>query len=330
MKSTGNQTYATELATNYLQSGLVYTANMHPDWGGSFDVTSSQLYTSWYSNMSYSSGSLSINYNLTGLGIHGITYNVNCSLTIQIMPTVNSEATVMITKDGTEPLINLGTSNLQFYRYSTNDSSWNLVAPPNEPLAYANGTYQIDIPSGIDVNSYLIQVQDQRGIIVIASSFSAYTINLAWNTTSSPTQHFVDNNTSDVDGNGNTGTQSNFAAMQTAPDGTMNTLTEGITTAGVPEKWVEPISNDPTSWTNPSQAYDNNTVTMASTSISAKSWSTYLTLDTSAISCHSVRYYVDANSGSVNQMRIDIYNGAWTTVYNGSFSSEPVDQRDFC
>ncbi|MCJ7760947.1 hypothetical protein MUP59_07410, partial [Candidatus Bathyarchaeota archaeon] len=26
LKSTGNQTYATELATNYLQSGLVYTA----------------------------------------------------------------------------------------------------------------------------------------------------------------------------------------------------------------------------------------------------------------------------------------------------------------
>src|SRR4030042_5549621 len=84
LKSTGNQTYATQLATDYLHSGLVYTANMHPDWGASFDVTNSQLYTYWYANTSYSSGSLSISYNLTGLGTYGITYDTSCSLEVQV------------------------------------------------------------------------------------------------------------------------------------------------------------------------------------------------------------------------------------------------------
>ncbi len=320
LKSTGNQTYATQLATDYLHSGLVYTANMHPDWGASFDVTNSQLYTYWYANMSYSSGSLSISYNLTGLGIYGITYDTSCSLTVQVMPTINNQAILSITKDGTEPLVDLGKSNLKFYRYESTDSLWYLIDSPNEPLAYSNGTYQLDIPSGVDVNSYLIQAEDQRGILVLASSFSAYTINLAWNTlntTATLTQHFVDNSTSDVDGSPNIGTHSNFTAMQSGPNGVMDTLTEGIATAGVPERWVSPITYEGTGWTNPNYAYDNNTSTRASISVSSKSWSAYLTLDINAMSSHMIRYYVGRSDTQLDQVRIDIYDGSWKNVYNG-------------
>ena len=320
LKSTGNQTYATQLATDYLHSGLVYTANMHPDWGASFDVTNSQLYTYWYANMSHSSGSLSISYNLTGLGIYGITYDTSCSLTVQVMPTINNQAILSITKDGTEPLVDLGKSNLKFYRYESTDSLWYLIESPNEPLAYSNGTYQLDIPSGVDVNSYSIQAEDQRGILVLASSFSAYTINLAWNTlntTATLTQHFVDNSTSDVDGSPNIGTHSNFTAMQSGPNGVMDTLTEGIATAGVPERWVSPITNESTVWTNPSYAYDNNTSTRTSISVSSKSWSAYLTLDINAMSSHMIRYYVGRSDTQLDQVRIDIYDGSWKNVYNG-------------
>lgn len=321
LKSTGNQTYATQLATGYLQSGLVYTASMHPDWGASFNVTNSKLYTSWYSNVSYSSGDLSVSYNLKGLGIYGIAYDTSCSLTVQVMPSVNNQAILSITKDGTEPLVNLDKSNLKFYCYEANDSLWHLVEPPNMPTSYSNGTYQIDIPSGVDVNSYLIQVEDQRGILVVASSYSAYALNLAWNafnSTSSLTQHFVDNNSSDVDSSPNMGTHSNFTAMQTGPDGVMDTLTEAITTAGVPETWISPITYEGSGWTNPSNAYDNNTSTRASISVSSKSWSAYLTLDINAMSSHQIRYYVDRSDTQLNQIQIDIYNGSWTNVYSGS------------
>jgi hypothetical protein len=184
LQVTGDSSYAKMLALNYLQSGLVNIANMHPAWGTSFSVNSSNLYTYWFTNASYSTGDLKIKYNLTGLGISGIDYQTSGKLSIQIMNTTSTtQAFLNITKDEDEPLINLGKSNFKFYNYSYSNSSWTLVNPTTEPTAFANGTYLIDIPSGVDLNSYLIQVQDQRGIIVVASSFNHYTYTLTWNST---------------------------------------------------------------------------------------------------------------------------------------------------
>jgi hypothetical protein len=184
LQVTGDSSYAKMLALNYLQSGLVNIANMHPAWGTSFSVNSSNLYTYWFTNSSYSTGDLKITYDLTGLGISGIDYQTSGKLSIQIMNSTSPTQTFLnITKDEDEPLINLGKRNFKFYNYSYSNSSWTLVNPTTEPTAFANGTYLIDIPSGVDPNSYLIQVQDQRGIIVVASSFNQYTYALTWNST---------------------------------------------------------------------------------------------------------------------------------------------------
>jgi hypothetical protein len=316
LKSTGNSTYARELATDYLHSGLVYTVNMHPEWGTSFDVTNSKLSTYWYMNTSDSSGSLSVSYNLTGLGISGITYDASCSLGVQVMPTVNNQAQLNISKDGTEPLVNLGKSNFNFYRFDPVISKWIEVNPPNEPLALSNGTYQIDIPAGIDVNSYLIQVEDQRGIMVLASSYSSYSINFAWNVTMPTTQQYVDSNSSDVDLFPNRGTDSNFTAMRFGPDATMDTLTEAITTAAVPEKSVN-FSTDEGSdpWINRPNAYDNNIGTRAATTVPTNSWSNYLTLSRSNVSSHYLRYWVGRDDNKINGTVIQVYNGTWITVF---------------
>jgi hypothetical protein len=324
LTTTGNSTYATELATEYLQSGLVYAASMHPDWGASFNVTDSELHAYWYASTSYSSGNLSVSYNLTGLGISGISYQTSCSLTVQVMPTINNQAYLSVLQDGNNPIVNLGTQNFMFYQYNATGSLWNQVNPPDEPLAYSNGTYQIDIPSGIDVNSYLIQVEDQRGITVTASSFSYYTVNFAWNVTPSTpyeSDYYVDSYNSAVDGSPDIGTHSNFAAMQHGPDGIMDTLTEGITTPAVPEKWVRPFQSQGSGWTNPSYAYDNNTSTRASTSIPANSWSPNLTLvaNSNGLSSHRIRYFIGGSDATkVDQVIIYVYNGTWKNVYSGS------------
>jgi len=183
LKVTGNLTYARELSLNYLQSGLVNIASMHPEWGPSFDVTGSTLNTYWFTSTSYSTGNLTVAYNLTGLGISGITYQTSCQLNAQIMNTTGNQACLVLTKDQGEALINLGKSDFNFYRYGTATSTWDLINPTVEPIAYANGTYLIDIPSGVDPYSYVLQVEDQRGIIVVASSFSRYVADLAWNST---------------------------------------------------------------------------------------------------------------------------------------------------
>ena len=185
LKVTGNSSYAKTLALNYLYSGFENIANMHPEWGTSFKVNEAEteLRTYWFTNTSYSIGNLAVTYNLTGLGIYRITYQTSCKLNIQIIKTNSTtQACLNVTKDEkNEPLINLGKQNFKFYRYINASSAWELINPNTEPTAYANGTYIINIPSGVDPYAYVIQVEDSRGIIVTASSFSRYTCTLAWN-----------------------------------------------------------------------------------------------------------------------------------------------------
>jgi hypothetical protein len=186
LKVTGNSSYARMLALNYLYSGLVNIANMHPEWGTSFKVNESktELHTYWFTKTSYSTGNLAVTYNLTGLGIYRITYQTSCKLSIQIIKTNSTtQACLNVIKDEDEPLINLGKQNFKFYCYKSAKSTWELINPSIDPVAFANGTYLIDIPSGVDPYAYVIQVEDSRGIIVSASSFSRYTCTLAWNST---------------------------------------------------------------------------------------------------------------------------------------------------
>jgi len=186
LQITGNSTYAKMLATNYLQSGLENIANMHPEWGTSFSITNPnedlEIHTYWFTNSSYSMGRLKVAYSFAGLGMYGLIYETSCRLDTHIEDTLPSNKTqIMVTKDEGEPLINLGKQNFKFYCYRYTNSTWELINPSTEPLAYSNGTYLIDIPPGVDPYSYVIQVEDQRGIIVVASSFSRYTCSLAWN-----------------------------------------------------------------------------------------------------------------------------------------------------
>jgi len=184
LKVTGNSTYAKMLATNYLRSGLENIAKMHPEWGVSFKISNTDMSTCWFTNTSYSKGDLAVNYSLTGLGMYGITYEASCRLTVQVENTTSSnQIQLIVTMDEDEPLINLGKQNFKFYCYAYASSTWELTNPSTEPIAFANGTYLIDVPYGVDPYSYVIQVEDPRGIIVVASSFSRYTCMLTWNST---------------------------------------------------------------------------------------------------------------------------------------------------
>jgi hypothetical protein len=184
LQVTGNSSYAKTLALGYFHSGLENIASMHPSWGASFLESSADLYTYWFTNSSYSNGNLGVTYNLTGLGIYGITYESSCRLNVQIMNTSSvTQVCLNVTKDQDEPIVNLGKQDFKFYCFVNTSSTWEQTSPNTEPIAFANGTYLIDIPSGVDPYSYMIQVEDPRGIVVVASSFSLYTCVLTWNST---------------------------------------------------------------------------------------------------------------------------------------------------
>jgi len=228
LQVTGNTSYAKLLATNYLHSGLENIANMHPDWGASFNVNNTDLRAYWFTNASYSVGNLTVEYDLMGIGVYGVKYDVACGLSVKIISgVIGGKVSLEILKDSSEPLITLGKQNFKFYRYLYASSTWELVNPSSEPVAFANGTYLIDLPPLVDPSSFLIQVEDSRGIIVVVSSFSQYTCTLTWNSALTSAQNYVDN-LSNIDSSEDIGTHSNFPAQQSF-DGVFDTLTEGKT-----------------------------------------------------------------------------------------------------
>ncbi|MCJ7561311.1 hypothetical protein MUO79_11970, partial [Candidatus Bathyarchaeota archaeon] len=108
LKVTGNSSYARTLATNYLRSGLNNIGDIRPEWGPSFNVTTLALITNWFTNTSYSSGNVTVKYDLTGLGVYGMSYSASSRLDVSILNSNStSQAYLSIFKDGNEPLINL-------------------------------------------------------------------------------------------------------------------------------------------------------------------------------------------------------------------------------
>jgi hypothetical protein len=184
LQVTGNYSYAQNLAKSYLQSGFIYIANMHPDWGPSFSFESFNVKTYWYTGLSYSRGSVSVSYNLTGLGIYGIRYDPSCKLEVKIIDVSNNQVRMEIDQDKEASSLTLTKENFSFYSYVYSNSSWVLINPRQEPLVFINGTYVIDIPvPEVNPESFVVQVNDPRGIMVVASSFTRYTHLLSWNQT---------------------------------------------------------------------------------------------------------------------------------------------------
>ena len=232
LQITGNTSYAESLASNYLQSGLNNVADIKPEWGASFNVTVLDMQTNWYSKTSYSSGNLSVTYDLQGIGLYGITYATSSRLDVQITDSSTEEAIISVFTNENEPINNLVKNDFQFYRYFASNVTWELVTPTNEPISFGNGTYLVDFPLSIDSNSYLVKIEDSRGINVVASSFNRYTATLVRNSTYS-NPDYVDNDVSDVDSSSDKGTNTNFATQMIAPDMTYDTLTEVNTGGGL-------------------------------------------------------------------------------------------------
>ncbi|MGB9915056.1 MAG: hypothetical protein ACPLIG_02985 [Candidatus Bathyarchaeales archaeon] len=213
LQVTGNTTYAKELALNYLRSGLENIGDIRPEWSPSFSITDFDLRTYWFTNASYSSGYFSVNYDLNGLGIYGMTYSTSCRLDVEVLPSSGNQAHIRITKDDGEPVINLGKQSLKFYRYRYSNLTWEHVSPSEEPRIYADGTYEITVPPEIDPAAYVIRVEDSRGIIVVAAAFSQYIINLDWNSpNATQTPYYVEGITEVM------GDSLNFTAQQNTDD----------------------------------------------------------------------------------------------------------------
>jgi hypothetical protein len=224
LQVTGNVTYAQQLAQNYLNSGIDKLGSIKPEWGLSLNTTQVELKANWYTNNSYSQGNMNVTYDLNGLGIIGVSYSASSRLEVQIS-NINSttQAQFKILTDNGEPLINLGPDNIKFFQYSFGNLTWEFSVPITI-ISHADGTYIVDLPTGVPGNAYVVQVEDTRGLSVLASSYSEFTSTIAWNTTGYKSDlHYVDIANLNV-----SGTHSNFTSQQHGPDGVYDSLTEAV------------------------------------------------------------------------------------------------------
>jgi hypothetical protein len=181
LKVTGNVTYARQLASGYLGEGLTHVGEINPEWGLSLNITDLQLSTNWFTDDSYSQGNMQVAYDLNGIGVTGISYSTSSRLEVQITNNYSStQAQFKILSDNGEPVVNLGSNNLKFYRYNYGNLTWEYSVPTNI-ISYGDGTYLVDLPAGVSGNSYMLQVDDTRGISVLASSFNQFTATIVWN-----------------------------------------------------------------------------------------------------------------------------------------------------
>jgi len=107
LKVTGNSTYAQNLTTRYLSSGLVNIAYSHPEWNPSFSLNFEQVSTRWYMPESYSVGNISLTYSLSSLGIEGVTYETSSALKVTMLSSGSGVAQIKVIRDNAEPEMGL-------------------------------------------------------------------------------------------------------------------------------------------------------------------------------------------------------------------------------
>jgi hypothetical protein len=170
LKVTGNSTYAQNLTTNYLSSGLVNIARSHPEWNPSFTLNSEeqQVSTCWFMPHSYSMGRLNVTYSLEALGITDVFFTTSSALSVEMLDAPSPDvAKINVTRDNSDPELGLTEENFWFYNYSYADSTWELVNP-TDLIISSDGVYTIPIPSGVNQDAYSVQVEDNRGLVVPA------------------------------------------------------------------------------------------------------------------------------------------------------------------
>jgi hypothetical protein len=166
LQVTGNSTYAKNLTTTYLSSGLVNIARSHPEWNPSFELNSQNVSTRWFMPESYSSGSINITYSLEALGIEGVMFETSSALSVEMLNSSSPDiARINVTRDNSEHELRLTKENFWFYNYSYTDSTWELVNP-TDVLISSNGVYTMSVPSGVNQDTYSLQVEDNRGLMV--------------------------------------------------------------------------------------------------------------------------------------------------------------------
>ena len=85
--------------------------------------------------------------------------------------------------------------------------------------------------------------------------------------------------------------------------------------------YVSPTGNVANSWSNPTNAYDENTGSYATRNTYTETWSSYLELTHAALQCSKVRIWHNSSLSFFTSVTVDVYyGGSWVNIYAGVFA----------
>ncbi|MEM3711510.1 MAG: hypothetical protein QW453_05650 [Thermoprotei archaeon] len=178
---TGNYTYARQRATTLVYSGFNTLYNLYSYYGFTYLVSRPIFSAYWYSPYSYTYAKSTYTFNLTSLGLANMNTNATQELTVHIVCPPNcagkNQAVVQVGEQGGAPITNLQQTNFYFEVYNKNLNAW-VKQNPTQFTNYGNGTYSLSY-TGFQP-TYILGVVDQRGILVIAQSYSSIIYTFTW------------------------------------------------------------------------------------------------------------------------------------------------------
>jgi hypothetical protein len=180
---TGNVTYARQQANLLTVDGFNHLSTIFSSYGLTMSASNPVFSADWYSTSAYTYVEGVVHFNLSQLGLSGLSENATQELEAQIVCpprcASSNEATVNVTSGGNQPVINLGPSNFFFKVFSADANAW-VQQPVASVVNYGNGTYSMHLPSSSSSQAYILGIEDNRGILVVLSSYSKLTYTLSW------------------------------------------------------------------------------------------------------------------------------------------------------
>jgi len=185
---TGNYTYARIQASQLATLGFNRLLTLYFTYGLTLSASKPKLIAYWYAPYSYTIAKGSVSYNLTQLGLSGLTINATQELGAQIVcppRCLSSQQAIVYVFSETGPITSLSPQNFFFEVFSNTLSRW-IKQPVTSVANYGNGTYSLQIPSGVSAKAFVLGIIDNRGILVYLTSYSKVNYAITWPPSISP------------------------------------------------------------------------------------------------------------------------------------------------
>jgi len=207
-----------------------------------------------------------------------------------------------------------------FMNSTANDTRVQTLGGSNKPHMVADNKTltAIPVPASSQTNLYFVTGESELSAFDIIVGYDGY-----FTVDDAAAIELSDNFTIEQSGwvDTDNATDKNLVYKQDAFRTYVSPTVSGNITSGIASDHIPTSTVAAGGWNNPGNTWDDNIGTQADMmkATMAPVWGAYITLGFNACNAVGVKYYC-STTGSIDQITLGIYDGAWHTVYEGAFS----------